>query len=434
MADGRKLTLTTEILIAMVAGAVVGVLVNVLFGGTGFVQDIVVGGLFSVVGSIFVATLKMLVVPLVFVSLVCGVTALGDVAALGRIGIKAVALYLFTTAIAITIALTLAGIVSPGEGFIVGDATATFQGREAPPLSQVIVDMVPSNPVAAFASGNMLQIIVFAIIFGIAMTLAGEKGRHVQSLFTDLNAVVMSMVGIIMRLAPIGVFCLIAKTFANQGVDVILPLASYFLTVVSALLVHAVVVYGLLLKLLGRLDPVMFFRKMRAAMVFAFSTASSNATIPVTLRTVEHRLGVKNSVASFTVPLGATINMDGTAIMQGVATVFIAHVYGADLGLAEYLTVILTATLASIGTAGVPGVGLIMLSMVLIQVGLPVEGIALIIGVDRLLDMMRTAVNVTGDATVTSLVAKSEKAFDHDVFEDPEAGVIEGDIPATSQA
>ena len=434
MADGRKLTLTTEILIAMVAGAVVGVLVNMLFADAGFVQNIVVGGLFSVIGSIFVATLKMLVVPLVFVSLVCGVTALGDVAALGRIGIKAVALYLFTTAIAITIALTLAGIVAPGDGFVISDTAADFQGREAPSLGKVITDMVPANPVAAFASGNMLQIIVFAIVFGVAMTLAGERGQHVQNFFNDLNAVVMSMVGIVMKLAPYGVFCLIAKTFANQGVDVILPLASYFLTVVGALLVHAIVVYGILIRTLARLSPVMFLRKMRAAMVFAFSTASSNATIPVTLRTVEKRLGVKNSVASFTVPLGATINMDGTAIMQGVATVFIAHVYGVDLGVVEYLTVIVIATLASIGTAGVPGVGLIMLSMVLDQVGLPVEGIALIIGVDRLLDMMRTAVNITGDATVTSIIAKSENAFDHAVFADPEAGVIEGDVPATSQA
>ncbi len=418
----------------MVAGAVLGVIINMVFADTGFVQDMVVGGLFSVIGSIFVAALKMLVVPLVFVSLVCGVTALGDVAALGRIGIKAIALYLFTTAVAITIALTLAGIVSPGDGFDISDPTAEFQGREAPPLGDVVIDIVPSNPVAAFAKGNMLQIIVFAIIFGVAMTLAGERGRHVQNFFVDLNAVVMAMVGIVMKLAPYGVFCLIAKTFATQGVDIILPLASYFLTVVAALLVHAIGVYGLLIRFVARLNPMMFFRKMRAAMVFAFSTASSNATIPVTLRSVEYRLGVKNSVASFTVPLGATINMDGTAIMQGVATVFIAHVFGVDLGIVDYLTVIMIATLASIGTAGVPGVGLVMLSMVLDQVGLPVEGIALIIGVDRLLDMMRTAVNVTGDATVTSIIAKSENAFDHDTFKDPEAGVLEADLPAASRA
>ncbi len=428
MAKTRKLSLTSEILIAMIAGAILGMVLNWLFSGVAFVDDIIVGGIFSTLGKIFVAALKMLVVPLVFVSLVCGVTTLGDVAALGRIGIKALALYLFTTAVAITIALSLAGIVSPGEGFLIGEGGVEFQGREAPPLSQVITDLVPSNPIAAFADGNMLQIIVFAIVFGIAMTLAGERGRHVQSLFVDLNEVIMKMVGIVMRLAPIGVFCLIARTFANQGIDVILPLASYFLCVAGALLLHALGVFSVLLTVVGRLDPLIFFRKMRAAMVFAFSTASSNATIPVTLETVEHRLGVKNAVASFTVPLGATINMDGTAIMQGVATVFIGHVYAVDLGLTQYLTVILTATLASIGTAGVPGVGLIMLSMVLIQVGLPVEGIALIIGVDRLLDMMRTAVNVTGDAMVTCLIAKSEGALDLAHFADPDAGIVEGDV------
>lgn len=427
MAKTRKFTLTQEILMAMVAGAALGILINQLFGDTAFVEDIVVGGFLATIGKLFVSGLKMLVVPLVFVSLFCGVTALGDIAALGRIGLKAVLLYLFTTATAITIALTVASIVSPGDGFVV-EGDVAFTGREAPPLSAVISNLVPSNPVAALADGNMLQIIVFSILLGVASTLAGERGEHVRALFADLNEVIMKMVGIVMRLAPIGVFCLIAKTFASQGLDVILPLASYFLCVVVALLLHAFGVFTLLVTFLGRLNPLMFFRKMRAALVFAFSTASSNATIPVTLDTVEHRMGVKNSVASFTVPLGATINMDGTAIMQGVATVFISHVYAVDLGMTEYLTVILTATLASIGTAGVPGVGLIMLSMVLIQVGLPVEAIGLIIGVDRLLDMMRTAVNVTGDAMVTILIAKSEGAFDEAHFNNPDAGVIEGDV------
>ncbi len=434
MAKRRKLTLTTEILIAMIAGAVLGLVLNLAAGDSAFVRDVLTDGIFAVIGSIFIAALKMLVVPLVFVSLICGVTALGDIAQLGRIGLKALIFYLFTTALAITIALSVAGLIDPGQGFTVGDGTAAFTGKEAPPISQVIMDLVPSNPVAAMADGNMLQIIVFAILLGIAMTLAGERGRHVLNLFTDLNAVMMKMVAIVMRIAPIGVFCLIAKTFASQGIDVIAPLAGYFLTVVLALLIHGLGVFSLVLRLLGGLDPIMFFRKMRAAMVFAFSTASSNATIPVTLDTVENRLGVKNSVASFTVPLGATINMDGTAIMQGVATVFIANVYAVDLGVTQYLAVILTATLASIGTAGVPGVGLIMLSMVLVQVGLPVEGIALIIGVVRLLDMLRTAVNITGDSVATCLIAKCEKAFDMAKFKDPTAGAIEGDVPAASTA
>ena len=258
----------------------------------------------------------------------------------------------------------------------------------------------------------MLQIIAFALLVGVALTMVGEKGKQVISLFASLDAVVMTMVNIVMKLAPIGVFCLIAKTFATQGIDIFLPLMSYFVVVVGALFIHAIVTFSCLLKLAARLNPIVFFRKMRSTAVFAFSTASSNATIPANLNAVEHKLGVKQSVAAFTVPLGATINMDGTAIMQGVATVFIANVYGIDLGLTDYLSVIMIATLASIGTAGVPGVGLIMLAMVLGQVGLPIEGIGIIIGVDRLLDMLRTAVNVMGDATISCIVAKSEKSLD----------------------
>jgi DAACS family dicarboxylate/amino acid:cation (Na+ or H+) symporter len=263
----------------------------------------------------------------------------------------------------------------------------------------------------------MLQVIVFALLFGVAITLAGERGRHVLNFFDDLDAVIMKMVDFVMELAPIGVFALITRTFAEQGIDLLGPLAGYFMVVVAALLVHGIGTYGLLVRLLAGLSATRFFRKMRPVMLFAFSTSSSNATIPVNLATVEKKLGVDNSVASFTVPLGATINMDGTAIMQGVATVFIANVYAVNLGLGDYLSVILTATLASIGTAGVPGVGLIMLAMVLGQVGLPVEGIALIIGVDRLLDMMRTAVNVTGDAACSCVIARTEGALDKAVFD-----------------
>lgn len=427
----RRTTLTTQILIAMVAGAIIGALINAALSGVPWVQSWIVDGLFDVVGDVFIKALKMLVVPLVLVSLVCGVTALGDIAMLGRVGGKAIVLYLFTTAVAITLALTLASIIEPGTSLTLEAAEASFEGAPAPPLSDVLVNLVPANPVAALADAEMLQIIVFALLFGVAITLAGERGSQVLNLFTDLNAVVMKMVSIIIRVAPYGVFCLIAKTFATQGLSVIAPLAAYFVTVLVVLVLHAMVTYGLLLTFVARLNPLRFFVKMRDAMLFAFSTASSNATIPVTLRSVEERLGVKNAVASFTVPLGATINMDGTAIMQGVATVFIANVYGVDLGMVEFLMVILTATLASIGTAGVPGVGLIMLAMVLDQVGLPVEGIALIIGVDRFLDMTRTAVNITGDATITTLIGKSENAFDADIFADPEAGVLRDDDGTT---
>jgi DAACS family dicarboxylate/amino acid:cation (Na+ or H+) symporter len=418
-------SLTLQILLALVAGALVGMVLNP-FQDQALVQTYLVDGLLFVVGAVFVSALKMIVVPLVFVSLVGGVTSLGSVAALGRMGVKALVLYLFTTAVAVTIALTLATAVSPGEGLDVAAADVEFTGKEAPPLTEVFVDMVPTNPVQALAEGNMLQIIVFAILFGVAVIMSGERGRHVLALFADLDAVIMRMVEVIMRLAPYGVFALIARTFAQQGIDLILPLLAYFLTLTAALAIHAFGTYPLLLRGLTGLNPARFFAKMRDPAAFAFSTASSGATIPVTLRTVEAKMGVDNSVASFTVPLGATINMDGTAIMQGVATVFIAHVYGVDLGMTDYLMVVLTATLASIGTAAVPGVGLVMLTMVLNQVGLPVEGIALIIGVDRLLDMMRTACNVTGDCTVSCIIASSEKALDREVFDDPHAGSVLG--------
>ncbi|MFO7543705.1 MAG: dicarboxylate/amino acid:cation symporter [Thiobacillus sp.] len=416
--------LTRQIVVAMLAGIVLGVSLNQL-GAAPWIQATVVDGLLHVVGSVFVAALKMMVVPLVFVSLVVGVTALSDLKALGRIGVKALSLYLATTAIAITIALTLAGIVSPGHGFDAGQTAASFSGKEAPPLSQVLIDIMPTNPVAAMAEGNMLQIIVFALLFGMAVTMSGARGKHVLNLFTDLDAVIMHMVEWIMRLAPYGVFALITRTFATQGLDLLLPLAAYFLTLTAALAIQLFGTYPLLLRLLGSLNPITFLRKMRDPATFAFSTASSGATIPVTLRTVEKKMGVRNSIASFTVPMGATINMDGTAMMQGVATVFIANVYGIDLSMTDYLLVVLTATLASVGTAAVPGVGLVTLTMVLGQVGLPVEGIALIIGVDRLLDMMRTTVNVTGDCAVSCIVANSEQALDQAVFDDPTAGSVE---------
>jgi len=416
--------LTRQIVIAMLAGIVLGVVLNRL-GTADWVQLVLVDGLLYVVGSVFVAALKMMVVPLVFVSLVAGVTSLSDLNALGRIGIKSLALYLATTAIAVTIALTLAGIVGPGQGFNAGSTAASFTGKPAPPLTQVLIDMVPTNPIAAMAEGNMLQIIVFALLFGVAVTMSGARGKHVLNFFGDLDVVIMHMVEWIMRLAPYGVFALITRTFASQGLDILLPLAAYFLTLTGALAIQVFGVYPLLLKLLASLNPLTFLRKMRDPAAFAFSTASSGATIPVTLRTVEYKMGVKNSVASFTVPMGATINMDGTAMMQGVATVFIANVYGIHLGVTDYLLVVLTATLASIGTAAIPAVGLVTLTMVLGQVGLPVEGIALIIGVDRLLDMMRTVTNVTGDCAVSCIVAKSEKALDQAVFDDPSAGSVE---------
>jgi len=413
----KSSNLTTAILLAMLFGGILGGVLNVFFMETYFVSEFLVNNTFHVIGQIFINLLKMLVVPLVFISLVCGTAALGDISKLGRLGGKALVFYLGTTALAITLALGLAITVAPGEGFNKETAVSgEFTPKEAPSIAQTIIELVPNNPIEAMAQGQMLPLIVFSLLFGIAIVMAGQAGKRIEQHFNDYNEIMMQLVVIVMKLAPLGVFCLIAKTFALQGFDVIKPLLGYFAVVASALIIHAVVSYPVLLKMLSGLNPWIFLKKMRGVQTFAFSTASSNATIPINIENAEKKLGVDNSVASFTIPLGATINMDGTAIMQGVATVFIANVYAIDLTTGDYLVVILTATLASVGTAGVPGVGLIMLAMVLNQVGLPVEGIGLIIGVDRLLDMMRTAVNVTGDAAATVIIAKSEGALDQRIY------------------
>ena len=408
-------SLTVRILIGMVGGFAVGILLNAI-GVEGFIGDYVVEGLFHVGGSIFLASLKLLVVPLVFVSLVCGTAALDDVSKLGRVGGKTLMLYLATTAVAVSLAIFAAISIRPGDGFDL-ETDVTFAAQQPPSIAETLINLFPTNPVRAMAEGNMLQIIVFSILFGLAVTLAGAPGKRVLAVFNDINGVILRLVMLLMTIAPYGVFCLIAKVFALQGFDAIPPLARYFFVVLGVLLLHALVTYSVLLRFGARLDPLVFFRKMRDPLALAFSTASSNATLPVTLENAELRLGVHNSIASFTVPLGATINMDGTAIMQGVAAGFIAQAYGIEIGLVGYLMVVLTATLASIGTAGVPGVGLIMLAMVLRQVNLPVEGIGLIIGVDRLLDMVRTAVNVTGDSAVTCIVASSEGRISTEVFD-----------------
>lgn len=416
------MTLTNKILIAMLAGVAVGLGLHFMIGDgqsaiAVFIHTYITNGLFDIGGQVFLASLKLLVVPMVFVSLVCGCAGLsGESSRMGAIAGKSVLLYMCTTALAISMALFLAMILQPGAG-IEMTSNADYVAKEAPSLKQTFINIFPSNPITAMAEGNMLQIIVFAILFGLALSKVGEAGAKVQALFESLNDVIMKMVQIIMELAPYGVFCLLAALFAETGFEAMGNLALYFFTVVLALLLHASIVYGSLVTFIARLNPLQFFAKMRPVQMFAFSTASSNATMPVTLNTIENRMGVDNSVASFTIPLGATINMDGTAIMQGVATVFIAQVYGVDIGLSGYLTVIATATLASIGTAGVPGVGMVMLAMVLQQVGLPVEGIGLILGVDRLLDMMRTAVNVTGDCAVSCTVARGENALNQSIFD-----------------
>ncbi|HDY7663351.1 TPA: dicarboxylate/amino acid:cation symporter [Vibrio vulnificus] len=424
----KPMSLTGRVILGMVAGILTGFAIRALFADNGFVDAYIVNGLFEVGGKIFIASLKMLVVPLIFVSLVCGTSSLKDISTLGRMGGKTLAFYITTTtAVAITLALTMGTVFQPGAG---ADLTAasSFKSAEAPSLGQVIIDMFPTNPISAMAEGKTLQVIVFALLFGIAISAAGKPGERIAAIFSDLNEVIMKLVALLMNLAPYGVFFLMAKLFTGLGLGAIINLGEYFLVLTATLLIHGLVTYSLMLKGFTGLNPLTFLKKMEDAIMFAFSTASSNATIPATMETVKNRLGVDNKIASFTVPLGATVNMDGTAIMQGVATAFIAQAFNIDLSMGDYVMVILTATLASIGTAGVPGVGLVMLAMVLNQVGLPLEGIALIMGVDRLLDMIRTAVNITGDACVSVIVAKSEGALDLDRFADPKAGEKEEEV------
>ena len=415
------MSLTKKIFIAMALGILFGSLANIVvpLPYQSVIENIVFFGLFDLIGTIFIASLKLLVVPMVFISLTCGAASLGGHGNMGVMAGKTIGLYLMTTAIAISIALSLAVLIEPGKqgGFTVQAENETaYHVAPPPPLKEVLINIFPDNPVKAMAEGNMLQVIVFAILLGIAISRSDQLGAKVLKSFESLNAVIMEMIMMLMQLAPFGVFCLLAKIFYSTGFDLIQQLLAYFLTVVAALVFHAAVIYTLLLRVLTGFSPRQFLHHLRPVLMFGFSTASSNATMPITLDTVQKKMGVKKSVAAFTVPLGATINMDGTAIMQGVATVFIAQAYQIDVGVVGYLTVILTATLASVGTAGVPGVGLITLALVLQQVGLPVEGIALIIGVDRLLDMLRTAVNLTGDSLVACVVANSEQAIDKTVF------------------
>ena len=417
------MNLTVRILIGMAAGVVVGLAVQGFTSEDHWIQTVLVQDVFDAGGKVFIASLRLMVVPLVLVSLVCGSSSLADGASMGRLGGKSIGLYLFTTAVAISIALGLALLISPGEGGSAGRAFE-YTPRPSPGLKETFLNIFPTNPVQAMADGKMLQIIVFALLLGTALGRSGDAGQRVRSLFEDLNAVLMRLIVMLISLAPFGVFFLMAKLFSEVGWRDIIELGKYFVTVILVLVIHASIVYPTLLMWLAKINPLKFYKKMREPMLFAFSTSSSGATLPVTLRTVEKKLGVDNSIASFSVPLGATINMDGTAIMQGVATVFIAQYFHVDLVFTDYLMVILTATMASVGTAAVPGVGLIMLTMVLTQVGLPVEGIALIIGVDRLLDMTRTAVNVAGDAMVATTVAHSEKKLDRSVFDDPTAGRV----------
>jgi len=397
--------LTKRIMIALLLGTVVGLSLNMFAPNLFTTLDSYV---FYPLGNIFTSSIKMLVVPLVLFSIILGTSGLGDPKKLGRIGAKTITYFIVTTAVAITIAMTMAIVISPGTKGSFDIESASYEVTEAPTIVDTFLNIIPSNPFNALAEGNMLQIIVMAVLIGIALTFLGERTKGIVQLVEQGNEVMMYLVQLVMKLAPYGTFGLIATAIGSQGLSAMKAMGLYIIVVVLALLVHAVVMYGGTIAFLAKKNPIWFVKNFAPAMSVAFSTSSSNASLPVSMEIAQSRLGVKGSVSSFVQPLGATINMDGTAIMQGVATIFIAQVYGVDLGMTELITVVVTAVLASIGTAGAPGVGLIMLAMVLSSVGLPVEGIGLILGIDRLLDMPRTALNITGDAACALFISEQE--------------------------
>ncbi|MDR1018108.1 MAG: dicarboxylate/amino acid:cation symporter [Lachnospiraceae bacterium] len=414
-----KLGLTTKIFIALLAGALFGILLCYVIPASKVRDDVIINGILYVIGQGFIRLMKMLVVPLVFCSLVCGAMAIGDTKKLGSVGAKVLIIYLFTTAVAVAIALTVGNLINPGIGLDmdkVKSSAAAVQTMEKTSMVDTILNIIPDNPIGAMANGNMLQLIVFALIVGVILAKLGKKTEVVGNFFTQFNDVMMEMTMMVMKLAPIGVFCLIGKTFATIGFSAFIPLGKYMIGVLAALAIQCLLVYMGLLKGFTGLNPFLFLKKFFPVMAFAFSTATSNATIPLSIDTLDKKVGVSKKISSFTIPLGATINMDGTAIMQGVAVIFAAQAFGIHLNMTDYLTVIGTATLASIGTAGVPSVGLVTLTMVFNSIGLPVEAIGLIMGIDRILDMSRTAINITGDAVCTTIVAYQNGALDKDVF------------------
>ena len=414
----KKLSLSTIIFIALLTGAVFGILIHYFIPEGYFRDTILINGILYVLGNGFIRLMQMLVVPLVFCSLVCGAMAIGDTKTLGTVGVKTIIFYLITTALAVCLALSVASLINPGLGMheTVSDTSAAVETTTIN-FADTLLNIIPKNIFNSLANGDMLPVIVFALFTGILLASMGNRVSTVANFFSQFNDIMMEMTTAVMKVAPVGVFCLIAKTFAGIGFDAFVPMLKYMGSVILALALQCFVVYQVLLFLFTRLNPFRFIRKFFPVMTFAFSTSTSNATIPLSIDTLFKKIGVSKRISSFTIPLGATINMDGTSIMQGVAVIFIAQAYGIDLTPSALATVVATATVASIGTAGVPRVGLVTLSMVLTSVGLPTEGIALIMGIDRILDMLRTAVNITGDAVCTTIIARQQGAFKKEVFD-----------------
>jgi Na+/H+-dicarboxylate symporter len=414
MIDAPK-NLTRNILLGMLVGFVLGAILYYSNFLPLRLKEFIEIYVFNLGSSIFVNLLKLLIVPLVFFSLVSGISSLTNMTSLGNITLKTVSLYLSTTAIAVTLSLIIGSIFKPGSGYSsnISPPDKLPQGQG---IYETILDIFPSNIIEAMANNQMLAVVFFSILFGLALNKTNHLTNNFSESFEKLNTVFMQLVIMIISFAPIGVFCLIGKFVIADGLDIFQEAFKYVTLLILVLFIHAFVTYSLILKIFTNLSLLTFFKKMREVAIFAFSTSSSAATIPVTLKTVQDNLGVNKNVASFVIPVGATINMDGTAIMQGMATIFIAQMSGIDLTLIQYVQVVILAVVTSIGTAAVPSAGTITLVIILQQFGLPLEAIGIILAVDRILDMLRTSVNVTGDAAVACIVANSEGLLDKNIY------------------
>lgn len=409
----KSVSLGSWILIGMILGLIFGMIIN-LYVHDPFIKDVLLmNNIFYLGGNGFIRLMKMLVVPLVFCSIVVGVASISDVKTLSKIGGSTIIIYLFTTAVGVTIALLVAGVIQPGVGMdLAGVSSSNLTLNQS--MTDTLLNIIPDNPVNSIASGDMLQIIIFAALGGLILSKLKEETKTVKKIFVEGDRIMMEMTNIVMKFAPIGVFCLMAKTFGNLGFSATMPLLKYCACLLLCLVIQLLVIYPSLLVAFTRLNPITFFRKFIPVMIFAFPSTST-ATIPINLEKLTE-MGVSKDISSFTIPLGATINMDGTAIMQGVAVMFAAQAYGVDLGISAIISVIITAVMASVGTAAVPSAGMVTLSMVFTSVGLPSTIIGIILGIDSILNMCRTTVNVTGDAICTIIVSFRNKAMDTRMF------------------
>ena len=404
------MSFTKKIIVSMVLGIIFGVFINLIDISQSSTHSIIINGL-DLVSHLFLSALKLIIIPLIFFSIVCGIVSLSEDVSISRLGIKTISLYLVTTVIAISLGLLFASLISY-EPVLVTDLNSEINVKDM----QSENNFFPNNIFKSMVDGNIIHLLIFSILIGISASRIKEKIKTFIKYVHEFNEVINELVRIIISFTPLAVFCILSKTFATQGLDTLMPLMGYFMTVVAALILHFFITFSLLLKIFTRLNPKIFYRNIKDVLVFTFSTSSSSASIPFTLKTANEKCGVDTSISTFSIPLGATINMDGTAIMQGCATFFLASLYGIDLGINEILTIVITATIASIGTAGIPSAGIIMLTVIFTQIGIPLEGITLLLGVDRLLDMMRTSVNVSGDLCISCIVASSENKLDHNTF------------------